>query len=277
MNPQYLGKPLSLFIHVSYRDKVNKTETPIMQTSGTLFANDILSTDLIAGRFLNAPHYVKKPDGSIDMNLPSIMVDTQSFYLFSHKLLVSALLIMRNYLPNDYVKKNQFPLGKFGQFYTYVYKTDNDLTRRIRSKMDSELNWAKDKIIDKRDKMVQHWTTNPQNQLMTTVHTFDLPMITYQHPEKFAGSIDKQKLTYWTEKIAKKHHLIYSTSSDAGFNLAFLEAWYPKLAQDEKDVVNGFLNPELFIALPVNKNIIGEVSSYLEKVFEIIQDVIKAT
>jgi len=270
---QYLSKLISTFIQLSYENKANKTETLLMETSASLFMNDILSTDFIVDRFLNTPYYTKQIDDSINMNVASITVDTQSFYLFSHKLLVSALLILNNYLPKEYIKENQFPMGNFGKFYTYIYKKDNDLTRRIKNKMDSELNWAKNKIIDKRDKMIQHWTTNPQNQLMTTINIFDLPMITYQHPEKFNDSIDKQRLRYWTEKLAKKYHLNYSANISAGYNLAFLEAWYPKLTKDEKNVVDQMLNPNLFIALPINSVIVDELSNYLEKIFEIIQEV----
>jgi hypothetical protein len=272
---QTLNQLTPMFIQLFYESKVNHTETSLMETSSSLFMNDLLSTDLIANRFLKIPHYVKNPDNSLNIDMSSIIVDTQSFYLFSHKLLVSALLIMNNYFPKKYIRENQFSPGNFGKFYNYVYKGNNDLTERIRSKMESELNWAKNKIIDKRDKMIQHWTTNPQNQLMTTIHVFDLPIITYQHPKKFNSSIDKQRLSYWTEKIVKKYHLNYSVSTDSGSNLAFLEGFYPKLIKEEKSVVDGFLNPELFIALPFNSNIIEELSSYLKKTLEIIQEVRK--
>lgn len=266
---KYLAKPFMRFIQIGH----SMDRTQLMKTNSSLFANDVLATDLVIGRFLNTQGYIRQPDGSINLNLPSIVVDVQSFYLFTHKLLISALLMLRNYLPEEYARKNNFPIGKFGEFYKYVQKEENEFAKLMKQQMSSELDWAKVKIIDKRDKMVQHWTTKLQNQLVPTLIAFDLPVLAYQHPDKFEASVNSTKLNYWTEKIARKHHIQFSPNNGAGHNLAFLEAWYPKLEKDEKARVDSFINPDLFIALPVSPVIVDELSAYLEKIADIIEQV----
>jgi len=269
---RYLNKPLQLLIQLG--SKTN--ETRIMKTNGTLFADDIVATDYTLERFINFPHYKRNPDGSVNMDFAAVFADTQSFYLFAHKLIVSTLLMIKNYLPHSYVQQAQLPLGKFGKFFSYVYNKDNDLTKLIKKHMDAELKWAKYKIIDKRDNMVQHWTTNLQNQLMPTIQTFDLPILTYEHPEKFAESVDKKRILYWTEKIAKKNGIAYSSNENPGSNIAFLEAWYPKLSLDERESIDNLVNSDVYIALPISPIIAEELSKYLEKIFGIIDNVLSS-
>src|SRR5437868_775442 len=100
-------------------------ETTKADTYKSLFLNELLALETCAKRNLAPAHYIKLPNGDTNLDLPSVVLDASSFYLFAHKTLVSAIFIFAKTLPHSLAKGIQF--RSFTTFADRVGQKANDV------------------------------------------------------------------------------------------------------------------------------------------------------
>jgi len=230
-----------------------------------LFLNEILSLELSAKRNLVPATYFRHPDGSADLSLPDTILDVSTFYLFAHKTLVSAIFMFANTLPHD--KARGIPATGYTVFAKAVQAEKNDVLKSVRTSCGKNITWAQKAIIDKRDKLVQHWQSNASNKFFTMVCAWDLPYLVYYNA-KTLDQIDASKVDYVFNQAKQKVKASIDPKSDSLQKIAWLEAWHPTLSTQLQSEIEALTDTDIFVTLPVTPQLIKKLDETIACLLE---------
>jgi hypothetical protein len=219
-----------------------------------LFINELIALETCAKRNLTPAHYFKRPDGSINLDLPNIVLDASSFYLFAHKTLVSAIFIFAKTLPPELRRGIQF--RSFTSFAEHVAQHENNVYTDIYTSCGWDVAWAQKSIINKRDKLVQHWQCNSSNKFLTSVYAWDLPLLVYYDPKR-KGNLNKTAIDSLcaTVRLSKPNWQL-DPSADTLQKIVWLESWLPKLSRQIQVDVANLTDNTIFISLPITPQLV---------------------
>jgi len=231
-----------------------------------LFLNELLALETSARRNLAPATYIRHADGSAKMSLPDTILDVSTFYLFAHKTLVSAIFIFAKTLPHD--KARGITYQSYTTFANKVLGQGNDVYKAVYESCGKNLSWAQKAIIDKRDDLVQHWQGNSSNKFFTSIYAWDLPLLVYYNP-KATGSIDSKQVDYVCSQVTAKVKAKLDPGADAMQKIAWMEAWHPMLSQQLQKEVDGLLDSNAFIALPVTEQLVKRLDATIASLLEV--------
>lgn len=226
-----------------------------------LFMNELLALETCAKRNLAPAHYFRHPDGSANLNLPSIVLDASSFYLFAHKTLVSCIFIFAKTIPSELRRGIQF--RSFTTFAERVAQHETDVYTDIYTSCGYDIDWAQKNIIDKRDDLVQHWQGNDSNKFFTSVYAWDLPLLVYYDPKR-KDDLNKGAIDSLCAAVKrKKPSWQLDPSADALQKIVWLEGWSPKLSRQTQADITSLTDNSIFISLPITPQLIERLDKTL--------------
>lgn len=230
-----------------------------------LFLNEMLSLELCAKRNLAPATYFRNPDGSTNLSLTDTILDVSTFYLFAHKTLVSAIFVFVNTLPRD--KTRGIPAASYTAFAKAVQAERNETLKSVRVSCGKNLTWARNAIIDKRDKLVQHWQSNASNKYFTMICAWDLPYLVYYNP-KTLDQIDSVEVDYVFNQAKQKIKASIDARADSLQKIAWLEAWRPTLSTQLQAEIDRLTDTDIFVTLPVTPQLIKRLDETIACLLE---------
>lgn len=226
-----------------------------------LFLNELLALDTCARRNLAPAHYFKNPDGSTNLDLPSVVLDASSFYLFAHKTLVSGLFIFAKTLPPEHRQGVQF--RSFTTFAERVSQQQNELYKDVYTSCGWDIAWVQKNIIEKRDDLVQHWQGNASNKFFTALYAWDLPLLVYYDPKR-KDDLDATTINTLCASVRQKNPgWQLDPAADAMQKIVWLEGWSPKLSRQIQDDITKLTDNSVFISLPITPQLIERLDKTL--------------
>lgn len=234
-------------------------KTTHADTYKSLFMNELLALETCTRRNLSPDHYIKFPNGDRNLDLPSIVLDASSFYLFAHKTLVSSIFIFAKTLPHELSRGIKF--ASFTAFASQVSQHTSDVYKEIYTSCGRDINWAQANLVDKRDDLVQHWQGNDSNKFFTSVYAWDLPLLVYYDPKREEELRHNDINSIYTTVKHKHPGWQLDPNADALQKIVWLEGWSPKLSRQTQDEIAELTDNSIFISLPVTPQLV----EYLDK------------
>lgn len=230
-----------------------------IDTYKTFFINELLCLETSATRNFK-PAYIRHKDGSANIAIHDVILDTSSFYLFAHKALISTIFIFCKTIPRT--DAQSIPFASFGKFYNAVFKNETEIQRKIFQTNGKNLTWAKRVIIDKRDDLVQHWQGNSSNKFFPSVFPWDLPLLVYCNPNA-VSDMDNRRIDYVLAQVKKAIKADIDEKSSSLQKIAWMEAWEPKLSDQLKKEVYRLCDNDKFITLPVTGQLVEQLDQVI--------------